>query len=100
MKAAVANDNDSASIVQSINKLAKDTKNLKKAFTHLQKTCKQDSDLSGSKSEEEDLHFQLGDGFQFTQMKVKQTAIEFELQIAKLFKQTHSTKIKLDLNRT
>jgi hypothetical protein len=53
--------------------------------------------LSGSKSEEEDSHFQFGDGFQFTQMKVKQTAIEFEPRIAKLFKQTHGTKIKLDL---
>jgi hypothetical protein len=31
------NDN-SASIVQSVKKLAKDTKNLKKAFTQLQKT--------------------------------------------------------------
>jgi hypothetical protein len=37
--------------------------------------------LSGSESEEEDSHFQFGDGFQFTQMKVKQTAIEFEPQI-------------------
>jgi hypothetical protein len=37
-KAAVANDDDSTSIVQSIKKLAKDTKNLKKAFTQLQKT--------------------------------------------------------------
>jgi hypothetical protein len=55
--------------------------------------------LSGSKSEEEDSHFQFGDGFQFTQMKVKQTAIEFEPQIAKLFKQTHGTKIKLDLKK-
>jgi hypothetical protein len=36
---AVANDDDdSASIAQSIKKLAKDTKNLKKAFTQLQKT--------------------------------------------------------------
>jgi hypothetical protein len=51
---------------------------LKKAFTQLQKTSERDSDLSGSESEEEDLHFQLGNGFQFTQMKVKQTAIEFE----------------------
>jgi hypothetical protein len=33
IKAAVANDNDSASSVQSIRKLAKETKNLKKAFT-------------------------------------------------------------------
>jgi hypothetical protein len=32
-------------------------------------------------------------------MKVKQTAIEFEPQIAKLFKQTHGTKIKLDLKK-
>jgi hypothetical protein len=39
-KTAIANDDDSASIVQSINKLAKDTKNLKKAFTQLQKTTK------------------------------------------------------------
>jgi hypothetical protein len=37
-KAAVPNDDDSASIAQSIKKLAKDTKNLKKAFTQLQKT--------------------------------------------------------------
>jgi hypothetical protein len=70
---------------------------LKKAFIQLQKTIGQDSDLSGSESEEEDSHFQFGDGFQLTQMKVKQTAIKFEPQIAKLFKQTHGTKIKLDL---
>jgi uncharacterized protein YodC (DUF2158 family) len=56
-------------------------------------------DLSGSESEEEDLHFQFDDGIQFMQMKVKQTAIKFEPQIAKLFKQTHSTKIKLDLKK-
>jgi hypothetical protein len=99
MKVAVANDDDSTSIAQSIKKLAKDTKNLKKAFTQLQKTTKQDSDLSGSESEEEDSHFQFGDGFQFTQMKVKQTAIEIEPRIAKLFKQTHGTKIKLDLKK-
>jgi hypothetical protein len=40
---------------------------LKKAFTQLQKTGKQDSDLSDSKSKEEDSHFQFDDGFQFTQ---------------------------------
>jgi hypothetical protein len=98
-KAAVTNDDESASIAQSIKKLAKDTKNLKKAFTQLQKTSKQDSDLSGSESGEENSHFQFGNGFQFTQMKVKQTAIELEPRIAKLFKQTHSTKIKLDLKK-
>jgi hypothetical protein len=63
MKATIANDDDSAtSIAQSIKKLAKDTKNLKKAFTQLQMTTRQDSDLSGSESEEEDLHFQFGNG--------------------------------------
>jgi hypothetical protein len=51
---------------------------LKKAFTQLQKTSKQDSNLSDSESEEEDLQFQFDDGFQFTQMEVKQTAIEFK----------------------
>jgi hypothetical protein len=38
MKTAVTNDDNSASIAQSVKKLAKDTKNLKKAFTQLQKT--------------------------------------------------------------
>jgi hypothetical protein len=45
-KMAVTKDDDNASIVHSIKKLAKDTKNLKKAFTQLQKTGKQDSHLS------------------------------------------------------
>jgi hypothetical protein len=72
---------------------------LKKAFTQLQKTSKRYSNLSGSESGEEDLHFQFGDGFQFKQIKVKQTAIEFEPRIAKLFKQTHCTKIKHDLKK-
>jgi hypothetical protein len=98
-KTAVTKDNDSASIAHSIKKIAKDTKNLKKAITQLQKTGKQDSDMSDSESEEEDSHFQFDDGFQFTQMKVKQTAIKVELRIAKLFKQTHSTKIKHDLKK-
>jgi hypothetical protein len=59
MKTAVAKDDDSTSIVHSIKKLAKDTKNLNKAFTQLQKTAKQDSDLSDSESEEEYSHFQF-----------------------------------------
>jgi hypothetical protein len=33
MKPVVANDNDSTSIAHSIKKLAKETKNMKKAFT-------------------------------------------------------------------
>jgi hypothetical protein len=82
-KSAVANDNDSASIAHNVKKLAKETKKLKKAFTQLQKTSKQDSNLSDSESEEEDLQFQFDDGFQFTQMEVKQMAIEFKPRIAK-----------------
>jgi hypothetical protein len=61
-KAAIAND-DRASFAQCVKKLAKDTKNLKKAFTQHQKINQQDSDLSGSESEEEDSPFQFGDGF-------------------------------------
>jgi hypothetical protein len=90
---------DSTSIGQSIKNLAKDTKNLKKAFTQLQKTSKQDSDLSDSKLEEDNLHFQFDNGFQFMQMKMKQMAIKFEPCIAKLLKQTHGTRIKLDLKK-
>jgi hypothetical protein len=44
---------------------------LKKAFTQLQKTSKWDSNLSDSKSEEEDSHFQFDNGYNFTQMEVK-----------------------------
>jgi Skp family chaperone for outer membrane proteins len=77
-KPAVTNDDDSTSIAQSIRKLAKDTKNLKKVFNQLHKTSKRDSNLSDSESEEEDSHFHVDDGFQFTQMKVKQTTIKFE----------------------
>jgi hypothetical protein len=98
-KPGVINDDDSASIVQSIKKLTKDTKILKKAFTQLQKTSKRDLDLSGSESEEEDLHFHFDDGFQFTKMKAKQMANKFEPRVAKLFKQTHGTRIKLDLKK-
>jgi hypothetical protein len=85
--------------VHSIKKLAKETKNLMKAFTQLQNTSEQDFDPSGSKLEEDHLRFQFDDGFQFTQMEVKQMAIEFEQHIAKFIKQTHSTRITLDLKK-
>jgi hypothetical protein len=84
--------------VHSIKKLTQETKNLKKAFPQLQKTSEWDSDLSDSESEEEDLHFQVDDGCQFTQMKVKQMATEFILHIAKLLKK-HSTRVKLDFKK-
>ena len=66
---------------------------MKKAFTQLQTTIEADSDLSNSDTEEEDSHFQFeANGFQFTQVER-----DFEPRIAQLFKQTHGTKIKLDL---
>jgi uncharacterized protein YodC (DUF2158 family) len=68
-------------------------KSMKKAFTQLQKMKEDDSDISDSDALEEASQFQFADGgFQFTQVEN-----EFEPQIAKLFKQTHGTKIKLDL---
>jgi hypothetical protein len=39
-QSAVTNDDNSTSIVHSVKKLTKETKNLKKAFTQLQKTSK------------------------------------------------------------
>jgi hypothetical protein len=66
---------------------------MKKTFTQLQQMKESDSDISDSDASEGDSHFQFDDdGFQFTQVEH-----EFEPQIAKLFKQTHGTKIKLDL---
>jgi hypothetical protein len=55
--------------------------------------------LFDSKSKKEDSHFQFDDGFQFMQMKVKLMVIKYEPQIAKLFKPTHISKIKLDLKK-
>jgi hypothetical protein len=56
-KPAVINNDYSTSIVHSVKKLSKETRNLKKSFTQLQKTSKEDSDLSDSESEEKDSHF-------------------------------------------
>ena len=68
---------------------------MKKAFTQLSKTKikEVDSELSDSESEDESQHFQYDEGgFQFTQIDK-----EFKPRIAELFKQTHGTKVKLDL---
>jgi uncharacterized protein YodC (DUF2158 family) len=86
-------EDDNKSQAKSVKKLTKEMKSIKKAFTQLQKTKEEDSDISDSDESEQASHFQFADGgFQFTQVEN-----EFEPQIAKLFKQTHGTKIKLDL---
>ena len=86
-------DKSRSSQAKSVKKLAKDLKSMKKAFTQLQQMKEADSDISDSDSSEGESHFQFeDDAFQFTQVEK-----EFEPQIAKLFKQTHGTKIKLDL---
>jgi hypothetical protein len=85
-------DDDAASTASSVNKLKKEIKKMSKAFTtvnaKLEQLKESESDLSGSEVEEESSHFQ----FQFTQMNS-----EFEPRISNLFKQTHGTKINLDL---
>ena len=89
-------DKSQASQAKSVKKLTKEMKNMKKAFTQLQQLKEADSDISESEASAEDSHFQFenDDGFQFTQVEN-----EFEPHIAKLFKQAHGTKIKLDLRK-
>ena len=79
----------------SVKKLTKDLKSMKKAFTQLQQSKETASDISDSDGSEHDSHFQFEtNAFQFTQIER-----EFEPRIAKLFKQSHGTKIKLDLKK-
>ena len=85
--AADEDEKSHSSQARSVKKLAKDIKSIKKAFTQLQQKKEADSDDSDSNASEGE-----GDGTQFTQVEH-----EFTPQIAKLFKQTHGTKIKLDL---
>jgi hypothetical protein len=71
---------------------------MSKVFTTVSAKLEQlkeaESDLSGSDAEEEASHFQCQDVFQFTQLETK-----FEPLILKLFKQSHRTKITLDLKQ-
>ena len=89
-------DKSQASQAKSVKKLTKEMKSMKKAFTQLQQMKEDDSDISGSEESAEDSHFQFdhNDGFQFAQVEN-----EFEPHVAKLFKQAHGTKIKLDLRQ-
>jgi hypothetical protein len=90
------NNRSIASTASSVNKLKKDFSKMKKAFTmvntQLSKLKEADSDISDLEEEEQASHFQVQDAFQFSQ-----TDQEFGKIIAKLFKQAHGSKIKLDL---
>jgi hypothetical protein len=86
-------DKSRSSQAKSVKKLARDLKSMKKAFTQLQQMKESDSDISDSDASEGESHFQFEDnGFQFMQVEN-----EFKPQIAKLFKQMHGTKIRLNL---
>jgi superfamily I DNA and/or RNA helicase len=91
-------DNKSLTSTQeSIKKLQKDLKKVQKAFstvnTQLQQLKEEASDISDEDTAEEDSHFQINMGFQFTQIKNNQ----FKPCIMSLFKQVHPMKVKLDL---
>jgi hypothetical protein len=89
-------DKSRTSQARSVKQLAKDIKTIKKAFTQLSQMRENaTSDISESEASEGESHFQFDDhAFQFTQVEE-----EFEPPIAKLFKQTHGKKPKLDLRK-
>jgi septal ring factor EnvC (AmiA/AmiB activator) len=80
-----------ASTASSVSKLKKDFKSMKKAFTTVNTQLAQleeaDSDISHRIETRK-----VDDAFQFAQVDK-----EFEPRIAKPFKQTHGSKIRLDL---
>jgi hypothetical protein len=85
-----------ASTASSIDKLKKDLKYMKKAFTtvntQLTLLNEADSDISDSEGDEEASHFQMDEAPHFTQVNKG-----FEPGISKLFKQNNGSKIKFDL---
>jgi hypothetical protein len=93
-----SNDDDgssAAAAVNSVKKLQKDIKYMRKAFTtvntQLEKLKEAESDISESGGEDEASYFQMDVVLHFAHVEK-----EFEPRIAKLFKQAGS-KIKLDL---
>jgi hypothetical protein len=89
------NDSSASATVNSVKKLQKDIKSMRKAFTtvntQLEKLKEAESDISESEGEDEASHFQIDVALQFAQVEK-----EFEPRIANFFKQAGS-KIKLDL---
>jgi hypothetical protein len=89
------NNNSAAAMVNSVKKLQKDIKSMRKAFTtvntQLEKLKEAGSDIYESDGEDEASHFQM-----YVALQIAQVEKEFELRITKLFKQA-GYKIKLDL---
>jgi hypothetical protein len=88
-------DSSAAATVNSVKKLQKDIKSMRKAFTtvntQLEKLKEAKSDISESEGEDEASHFQMDVALQFAQVEK-----EFEPRIAKLFKQA-GLSVKIDL---
>jgi Skp family chaperone for outer membrane proteins len=89
------NDSAAAATANSVKKLQKDIKSMRKAFTtvntQLEKLKEAESTISESEGEDEASHFQMDAALQFAQVEK-----EFEPRIAKLFKQAGlSVKIEL-----
>jgi hypothetical protein len=66
-------DKSRSSQAQSVKRLEKDLKSIKKAFTQLQQAKEADSDTSDLEASESDLHFQFEEvgGFQFAQVETE-----------------------------
>jgi hypothetical protein len=97
-KKSNSNDDDDSSAsatANSVKKLQKDCKSMRKAFTtvntQLEKLKEAESDISESEGEDEASHFHMDAALQFAQVKKK-----FEPRIAKLFKQA-GLSVKIDL---
>jgi hypothetical protein len=88
-------DSSAAATVNSVKKLHKDIKSMRKAFTtvntQLEKLKEAESDISELEGEDEALHFQMDAALQFAKVEK-----EFEQRIAKLFKQA-GLSVKIDL---
>jgi hypothetical protein len=92
------NEDDDSSVsamVNSVKKLQKDIKSMRKAFTtvntQLERLKEAESDISESEGEDEASHFQMDAALQLAQVEK-----EFEPRIANLFKQA-GLSVKIDL---
>jgi hypothetical protein len=88
-------DSSASATVNSVKKLQKDIKSMRKAFTtvntQLEKLKEAESDISESEGEDYVSHFQMDAALQFAQVKK-----EFKPRIAKFFKQA-GLSVKIDL---
>jgi hypothetical protein len=98
VKKSNSNDDDDSSAsatVNSVKKLQKDIKSMRKAFmmvnTKLEKLKEAESDISESEGEGEASHYQMDVALQFAQVEK-----EFKPKISKLFKQA-GLSVKIDL---